>query len=323
MEKRLIALKPDKSPGPDKIHPRVLRELASQVAYPLYIIFKKSLSDSELPASWKLGHIHFFKKGYRYVSLTSVVCKTLEHLVRADIMKHMWENKLLSDYQHGFVEDRSCTSQLLAVLEAWTRILDSGNAVDAIYLDFRKDFDTVPHKRLLPKLEGYGVTGKYLTWINAFLDGRKQRVIINGEESPWKDVTSGIPQGSVVGPVLFVIFINDPPDVMKQSVQMFADDTKMWSKISNLQDCVYLQEDIDKLQEWSKNWLVAFTATKCKIMRLRNNQIDYQYKMGENKLAEIISEKDLGIYIDNKLRLSDHVDAAVNKANRLVGLIKR
>ena len=104
---------------------------------------------------------------------------------------------------------------------------------------------------------------------------------------------------------------------------MFADDTKMWSKISNLQDCVYLQEDIDKLQEWSKKWLLAFNTTKCKIMRLGNNQIDYQYKLGENNLEETISEKDLGIYIDNKLRLSDHVDAAVNKANRLVGLIRR
>ena len=116
---------------------------------------------------------------YWPVSLTSVVCKTLEHLVRADIMKNMWENKLLSDYQHGFVEGRSCTSQLPAVLEAWTRILDSGNAVDAIYLDFRKAFDTVPHRHLLAKLEGYGVTGKCLAWINAFLDDRKQRVIIN------------------------------------------------------------------------------------------------------------------------------------------------
>ena len=122
-------------------------------------------------------------------------------------MKHMWENKLLSDYQHGFVEGRSCTSQLLAFLEAWTRILDSGNAVDAIYLDFRKAFDTVPHRRLLAKLECYGVTGKCLAWINAFLDDRKQRVIINGGESSWEYVTSGIPQRSVLGPVIFVIFM--------------------------------------------------------------------------------------------------------------------
>ena len=150
---------------------------------------------------------------------------------------------------------------------------------------------TLPHIRLLAELEGYGVTGKCLAWINAFLDGRKQRVIINREESSWEDVTSGIPQGFVIGPVIFVIFINDLPDVVKQSVQMFADDTKMWSKISNLQDCVYLQEDIDKLQEWSKKWLLAFNTTKCKIMRLGNNQIDYQYKMGENNLEETISEK--------------------------------
>ena len=128
------------------------------MAYPLYIKFKKSLSDSELPTSWKLSHVTpIFKKGskseacnYRPVSLTSVVCKT----VRADIMKHMCKNKLLSDYQQGFVEGRSCTSLLLVVFKAWTRILDSGNAVDAINLDFRKAFDAVLHKRLLAKLEG-------------------------------------------------------------------------------------------------------------------------------------------------------------------------
>ena len=123
--------------------------------------------------------------------------------------------------------------------------------MDTIYLDFRKPFDTVglPHKRLLAKLEGYGVTGKCLAWINAFMDGRKQRVIINGEESSWEDVTNGIPQGSVQGPVIFVIFINDIPDVVKQSVQMLVDDTKMWSKICNLKDCVYLQQYIDILQK--------------------------------------------------------------------------
>ena len=154
------------------------------MAYPLCIIFKKSLSKSELPASWKLSHITPILKtdfkseasNYRPVSLISMVCKTIEHLVRADIMRHMWENKLLSDYQHKFVEGRSCTSQLLAVLEAWTRNLDSGKTVNAIYLDFRKAFDTVTHKHLLAKLESYGVTGKYLAPINTFLNGRKQRV---------------------------------------------------------------------------------------------------------------------------------------------------
>ena len=133
------------------------------------------------------------------------------------------------------------------------------------------------------------------------MDGRKQRVIINGEESSWEDVTSGIPQGSVLGPVLFVIFIYDLPDVVKQSVQMFADDTKMWSKISNRQDHVYLQEDVDKLQKWSKKWRLVFNITKCKIMRLGNNQTDNQYKMGDNNLEETTSETDLGIFIDNKL----------------------
>ena len=143
-------------------------------------------------------------------------------------MTHMTENDLLSPKQHGFIQGRSCVTQLLAVLDSWTLALDEGGNIDTIYLDFAKAFDTVPHQRLLTKLRGYGIEGRILTWIEAFLTDRRQRVVVNDSRSSWADVTSGIPQGSVLGPMLFIIYINDMPTSVLSSIYLFADDAKVY-----------------------------------------------------------------------------------------------
>ena len=259
VEKLLRQVKETKSHGPDGIHPKFIKETSKSLSKPVSILFKKSLEEGHLPTAWKEANITpIHKKGpkhqvgnYRPISLTSILCKILERLIRDEIMDHM--ESLFTKHQHGFRKGHSCVTQLIEVIEDWTNELDQHNKVDAIYLDFQKAFDTVPHKRLLRKLQGYGISGSLLRWLESFLVGRKQKVVLNGEESDWTNVTSGIPQGSVLGPILFLIYINDLPDVVNNIVKLFADDTKIYAKVNTKEQEENLQSDIDNLMEWSNN----------------------------------------------------------------------
>ena len=336
VRKKLSTLKVDKSPGPDGVHPRVLREAADELAAPLTQLFNKSLKEGRLPQIWRDATVTpIFKKGnrntpgnYRPVSLTCILCKVMETLVRDKVIRHMMENNLLSKHQHGFVSGRSSVTNLLAVIDAWTEALDMSTPVDAIYLDFAKAFDSVPHQRLIKKLEGYGITGEVVQWIKEFLSGRRQQVRVNGEVSGWKPVTSGIPQGSVLGPVLFVIFINDLPEVVKSMVEMFADDTKIFTPIID-EDCIHtIQNDIHALTDWATVWQLRFNASKCKTLHLGSRNTHHEYSMKDGQGNELVLdstelEKDLGINIDPALKFTKHIEGQVNKANRIMGLIRR
>ena len=179
---------------------------------------------------------------------------------------HLVSNSLLSDNQFGFCRGRSCVSQLLVTINDWFKSLDKKIPVDAAYLDFRKAFDSVPHKRLLAKLHGYGIRGNILKWIKSFLSNRTQFVNINNQVSDHIDVTSGVPQGSVLGPCLFIYYINDLPDAVKCLIQIFADDTKAYLPILTYHDNVNLQSSLDQMVRWSNKWLISFNAEKCKIL---------------------------------------------------------
>ena len=200
-------------------------------------------------------------------------------------MKHMKRNNLFSNKQFGFLDGRSTVLQLLIVLDKWTRTIDEGGSIDCIYCDFKKAFDKVPHKRLLKKIEGYGIRGEILGWIKAFLSDRTLQVIVNGETSQCKEVTSGIPQGSVLGPLLFVIFINDLPTQVKSDLFLFADDTKIFRNIRSEDDRETLQKDINTMLEWANKWQLEFHLDKCVSMSINNKEDQPRtYKMKETTL---------------------------------------
>ena len=271
VNKLLKGLKVSKSGGLDGIPAIFLAETADQLAHPITTIFRKSLEEGSIPSDWRKANIiPIFKKGsrsspnnYRPVSLTSILCKTMETLVKTKVLGHLVENQLICDEQHGFTPGRSCSTQLLDTLDFWTNVLDDGGNLDAVYMDFRKAFDSVPHRRLLHKIRALGVTGKVHAWITDFLRDRTQIVSVNGTASGESKVTSGIPQGSVLGPLLFVAYINDLPRQAKNEVRIFADDTKLFARSDSIEARNSLQDDLDKLCEWSDTWLLRFHPQKC------------------------------------------------------------
>ena len=332
IRKKLKALKTNKSPGPDKIHPRVLHELSDVLANPLYILFTASVLQETIPEDWRTASVSaIFKKGvkkmpnnYRPVSLTCICCKLLESIFRDVLIDHMKNNKLFSKSQFGFIGGRSTVLQLLTVLDRWTEILDQGGIIDVIYLDFMKAFDKVPHKRLIEKIKSYGIGQHITNWIQDFLHGRKHRVCVNGKFSSWAPVTSGIPQGSVLGPLLFVLYINDLPKDIISDIYLFADDTKIFTQVTNMEDAAKLQDDLTKLQEWSDRWLLKFHPGKCKVVDIgMRDRISYNYYLDNTELEHSEVEKDLGVHIDNRLKFDTHMGTKINKANNVLGAIRR
>ena len=253
------------------------------------------------------------------------VCKILESIIRDHIITHMTENNLFSPRQFGFISGRSTTLQLLHVLNIWTEILDQGGSLDIIYCDFMKAFDKVPHKRLLLKTEKYGITGNILGWIQSFLSNRTQCIKIKNSISKSAPVTSGIPQGSVLGPILFVLYINDLPEVVdsKSMIFLFADDTKIFRRIDSQADNTQLQKDIDSLIEWSNKWLLKFHPDKCVSMSMGGNNKHHEYHMGDHTLAVSECEKDIGVYIDYQLKFDTHINTMINKANRILAITRK
>ena len=218
-------------------------------------------------------------------------------------------------------------TNLLETFESWTEDVDKGYSVDVIFLDFQKAFDKVPKTRLLQKLSAYEIEGKVLCWIADFLSDRKIRIMVRGEYSEWVDVISGVPQGSVLGPLLFLIYVNDIPETVNCSIKMFADDTKLFITVKTIDDCNILQNDLKTLSQRTNDWLLSFDVDKCKGMHIGKNNPKLDYTMrteNENRiLIETSEEKDLGVWITNDLKHEKQVIAASQRAMAVLRSVRR
>lgn len=325
------SMKPNKAPGPDEIYARILKEGVNELVKPLKIIFEKSMLSGKIPKDWKTANVvPIFKKGsrkqlqnYRPVSLTSLVGKILEKIIHKHIQEFLDRNELVKESQHGFREGRSCLTNLLDFTNYITKELDQDKAVDIIYLDFSKAFDKVSHVRLLHKLKMHGISGMALRWIGEWLANRKQRVILNGYKSGWANVTSGVPQGSVLGPLLFILYINDIDKGIKGKISKFADDTKMAIPVDSLEGPIDMQKNLDKLMGWADKWKMEFNASKCKVMHLGRQNREFTYTMRNSWLNSVEEEKDLGVCISNNFKVNKQCIQARNKANKMLGIINR
>ncbi|BHF70924.1 hypothetical protein SprV_0401397700 [Sparganum proliferum] len=252
----------------------------------------------------------------------------MEAIVKKATMEFLEQGHLLSDLQHGFRQTRSCLSSLLLSTQQWTRALDEDGRVDVIYTDFKKAFDRVPHKRLIYKLSEIGIRGRLLTWITDFLTGRSQTVCIEVSKSTPTPVLSGVPQGSVLGPLPFLVYINDCVGDLGCSAILFADDVKLWRPIRSDADRYALQDSLNRLNSWSARWFLNFHVDKCVVLRLRTRRTSkeddsFQYVLGGQPLSNVVEQKGLGVLMTSSLKPSSQCQRAAKSAIRVLFALRR
>ena len=258
--------------------------------------------------------------------MNCVVGKVMESILVDALISHMVTNKLLRASQHGFLPGRSTVTCMLEYLETLTKWMDEGKSFDVIYCDFAKAFDKVPWERLLAKMQGMGVGGNILGWVRKWLTGRVQSVVLNGQQSAWGEIVSGVIQGSCLGPALFLIFINDidtAVDLTNSLLSKFADDTKWARIVESEDDKKKFQEGIDGLARWSQDWQLLFNTGKCKIMHFGVKNQQWKYTMNGQEMEEVETEKDVGVLVATTLKPSLQCSAAAGKANGVLGQISR
>ena len=322
----------NKAHGPDEIPARLLTETAYQIAPSLCLLFNKSLKCGIVPREWKIANVvPIHKKGdkdhvenYRPISLLSLVSKVLERCVFISIKEHAFSQ--INSCQHGFISGKSCVTQLIEVLDTIGSQLDLGKQIDVIYLDMSKAFDKVSHVRLLHRLREFGFGGNLLMWFNSYLKNRRQQTTVLGATSTALPVTSGVPQGSILGPLLFLLYTNDlSSSIVNSNVAAFADDTKIFKVINSRTDAMLLQNDLLNFNSSSSNAGLHLNTSKCKTLQVtrKYNKIDFPYQLQDTTLEKTDCELDLGVWTNYDLTWSKQVTQQSNKANKMLGYIRR
>ena len=330
----MAELKPNTASGHDGIHAKLLHKCKEVLKIPAKIMWQKSVEEGTIPELLKKGNISPVHKGgkkiarknYRPVTLTSHWIKIVEKVIVAKLIKYLEQKRLLNENQHGFRRGRSCLSQLLEHHAEIVHLMCEGGAVDVAYLDFAKAFDKVDHGILIRKLTSLGIGGSVLRWIHEFLTNRKQIVVVEGEKSEEGQVKSGVPQGSVLGPLLFLIHVGDiDENVQHSKVSSFADDTRLLNRIKETNDCKNLQKDLNTVYNWTQENNMFCNEEKFELIRYgKHPNIPYVYKTtsGE-KIKEEAQVKDLGVTVQKDAEFKAHIDDIVSKCKRVMGYILR
>jgi hypothetical protein len=295
---KIRKLKVSKSPGPDLITAKVLSNCAAELSVPLSVLMKQSFRSGVLPPDWRSAIVRpIFKEGdkfdaanYRPVSLTFLVVKAMESIIYDQVVRFLLDCDLIPLQQHGFLPGKSIQSNLLACLADWTREVDNGNSVDVLYLDFSKAFDRVPKRRLISKLQHLRISGNLL----AFLSERTFCVRVGESYSRPVRVHSGVPQGSVLGPLLFIAYTADLGCILRSPFAMYADDIKVYN-ISN--QSMALEQDLLAIHDWSCDWLLPLNSDKCGVLHIGNTNPKHIYSINGKELASFDNYRDLGVTV--------------------------
>lgn len=331
----LMNLDVNKASGPDGISNRLLKNICPSITKPLTLLFNKSLAKGIFPSEWKLANVTaIHKKGdassaknYRPVSLLSCLGKVFERLVFNTLYHYLTSNKLLTDKNSGFRKNDSTVYQLIHIVDNIYNNLDNKRDVCAVFLDITKAFDKVYHKGLLFKLKQLGIEGTLLQWLDSYISQRSQRVVVNGTSSSWKEINAGVPQGSILGPLLFLVFINDIINDIDSYIYLFADDTSLLNPIIDpIVSFNTINSDLEKLSHWAKKWLVTFNASKTvyMIFSLKNEPPNYPRVIFDGtELKMVQSHTHLGITFSSKMLWHEHVTKITGKGCKVINMLKR
>ena len=324
-----------KASGPDGINNRILRELSLELSHPLSSLFNFSLTKGIFPSSWKEAHVcPIFKSGdpslvnnYRPISLLSTLGKVFERVIFKHTYNYLHENHILTSLQSGFTPGDSTINQLTFLYNMFSQALDSGKEIRAVFCDISKAFDRVWHDGLLYKLKLIGVSGNVLSWFTSYLTGRKQRVVLPGTQSAWNDITAGVPQGSILGPLLFLIYINDIVSDINARIRLFADDTSLFLIVEDPSAAAaILNEDLQKISTWASKWLVRFNPNKTESLIItRKTRPLYRPPifMLDVQINQVASHKHLGIFLSSDLHWTVHINYIKTKCWKRINIMHK